>query len=428
MRQIKETPNIIGQIFLRISVLSLVFLFACEEPSFVGSEIQPETDRLDLRHSDDSPLRSLTETFDSLETNRLRHSVVGELNDPVFGDTKGSFATQLGLFESGHTFGVSPEIDSLVLHLKYTDFYGQRDVPQEIRVYELTDSLMYDSVYYADFDISGMYDPARVIGSKSYTSAENDSMISIPITDTEFQEKLLEADTTDMASSMNFLEYMKGLYVVAESQGGEGGCLYKVDLLSDDSRMTMYYSNAAADELSFDYIVNEGAARVNMYDHDHSQTDFYDQLNSQYSDDSLVYVQGIGGLMAKVELEDLSTWRDSVPVAINSARLIIEPAEIDEGYPLPRNLIAYHYTEDGDFYPVVDYMMGESYFGGRYDDENDRYTLNITSFVQHYIKERVDTEELYIMIEDNRFVPGRVVLKGAGHSEPMRLEIKYNRF
>ncbi len=414
-----------------IFLFLIPFFFSCEEPSFIGSEIQPPADRFDLRYSEDFTIRSFTYQTDSVETNRLRYSMLGSINDPVFGFSGGSFATQFGLYLAGHRFGTSPSVDSLILYLKYIEFYGDPEIPQQITVYELNDSLMYDSIYYSDFDISAMYDEGNPLGTKVYSHSENDSIISVPITNEEFREKLLNADSTAMASSMNFLEYMKGFYIKTEPVTGEGGAIYRLDLLSEDSRMTMYYTNITEDTLSYDYIINQGAARVNIYDHDHTETDFYDNLNQSEIEDSVVYVQGLGGLMTKVVLEDLETWRDSVPVAVNSAKLILKPEKLDEtiaDFPVPQNLAIYYYNEEGEFSPVVDFFLGSSYFGGRYDDEHNRYVINITSFVQYFITGEIKTNELYILVRDYKTNPGRVVLKGVDHSDPIKLEIKYNRF
>lgn len=417
-------------VHLTALIFSLI-LFSCEDPSFIGSEIQPPSDRFDLKYSGDMTLASYTYNIDSVETNRLRFSMLGSLNDPVFGYSGGAFATQFGLELSGHSFGSSPGIDSLILYLKYDDFYGDRSVPQEITVFELTDSLMFDSIYYSDFDISGIYDEATPLGTETYTGSENDSVIAVHITNEEFWNKLLLADSTTMSSSMNFLEYMKGLYVKTEPLAGESGCIYKINLLSEDSRMTIFYNNESEDSLTYNYIINQGAARVNIYDHDHSGTEFYENLNQSDEQDSVVYVQGMGGLMAKLVLEDLVSWRDSVPVAINSARLTVKPENLDDSaadYPIPERLNLYYFTEEGDFVPVPDFFMGSAYFGGRYDEERNSYTFNISSFVHYYITEEIKSNEVYIIIAGNETNPRRIVLKGSENTDPVKLEIKYNRF
>ncbi len=417
-------------VYLTVLISSLI-MFSCEEPSFIGSEIQPPSDRFDLKYSGDMNLASYTYNTDSVKTNRLRFSLFGTLNDPVFGFSKGTFATQLGLELPGHSFGSSPQIDSLILFLKFDEFYGDSSVPQEITVFELNDSLMYDSIYYADFDISEMYDEGIPLGTKTYTASENDSVIAVHITNEEFRNKLLLADSASMSSSMNFLEYMKGLYLKAEPLNSEAGCIYKINLLSAESKMAIFYNNESEDSLTYNYIISQGAARVNMYNHDYSGTEFYENLNQSDVQDSVVYVQGMGGLKAKVILEDLVSWRDSVPVAINSARLTVKAENLDDSaadYPIPERLNLYYFTEEGDFVPVVDFFMGSSYFGGRYDEESNSYIFNISSFVQYYISEEIKSNELYIVVQENAINPHRVVLKGSDNSDPVKLEIKYNRF
>src|SRR5690606_2874332 len=76
------------------------------------------------------------------------------MNDPVFGETRAGFYTQVRLssnavdFSSGGTL-TNLQVDSVVLALVYADDQYGANFPQEYEVYELDEQLYSDSIYFS---------------------------------------------------------------------------------------------------------------------------------------------------------------------------------------------------------------------------------------------------------------------------------------
>jgi hypothetical protein len=170
----------------------------------------------------------------------------------------------------------------------------------------------------------------ELLASKTIIRQEGDSMISIPITNSVFQNKLLNAPDSATGSIGAFITFFKGLYVTAEA--GETGAFFMVNLNDAASRLTMYYRNTEFldSTLQFSYVIQDLANRINLFDYDHSQAVFYPDLGQTGTADTVYYAQGGGGVMGRLDFGQLHTWRDSMPVSINSAKLIL-PVETADG-------------------------------------------------------------------------------------------------
>lgn len=411
--------------------ISLAFFISCEDPSFVGLEIQPEADRFKVRQYEDAAVSSSVQRRDSLIAVRHARSLLGEVDDPVFGKLKASFLTQVGV-AGAVDFGVDAVVDSLVLYLNYTDHYGNLPALHNISVYEVSESMDRDSVYYSNLDPRGMIFEQEVLAEQTINSSPGDSIISVSLTNTEFQNKLINAPDTAMQSIGKFLAFMKGLYVTAGS-AGETGAMFPVNLNNEYSRLSLYYRNGDFPDSSFryDYVIQEGAHRINLFEHDYSSAVFNDESGLTVSDDSVFYLQGAAGVMSRLNFDQLHTWRDSMPVSINSARLTLSLEEEDitsDDFPPPFRLAIFEETPDGELSGIVDIILGDRFFGGNLDVETGEYTFNITNWMQDYITGEKDSSSIYIAVRDAGSFPHRAVIRGSDH--PLggpRLEITYTK-
>jgi hypothetical protein len=147
-------------------VSSLFFLTSCEDPSFVGLEIQPEEDRFRVRTSQENSISSSLWTRDSLPATGYARSVLGVLNDPLFGQAEASFMTQL-VYSGLVNFGNNPVADSLVLHLRYNGVYGDPQTPQNINVFELSEAIDFQKTYYSNLDPAGLIYSQDILASQT---------------------------------------------------------------------------------------------------------------------------------------------------------------------------------------------------------------------------------------------------------------------
>jgi hypothetical protein len=422
-----------ARLSINISIIfSLLFLLSsCEESSFVGLEIQPEEDRFRVRSVADLDINSSLWTRDSLIGVGYTRSVLGEVNDPVFGRLRASFMTQVGI-ASQPNFGTNPLVDSLVLHLRYVRHYGDVQSPQDISIYEVSTTIDSDSAYYSNLDPLERIFDQELLASKTIIRQEGDSMISIPITNNVFQNKLLNAPDSVTGSIGAFITYFKGLYVTADL-AGETGAFFTVNLNDAASRLTMYYRNTEFPDstLQFNYVIQDLANRINLFDYDHSQAVFYPDLGQTGTADTVYYAQGGGGVMGRLDFGQLHAWRDSMPVSINSAKLIL-PVETADGstsvFPRPARLTVFERNPLGNMSGIIDMAIGDNYFGGTLNAQTGEYTINLSSWVQDFIMKEDAASSLYVNIRDAGINPDRVVLRSRHHSlGGPRLEIVYTR-
>jgi hypothetical protein len=416
---------------LFLFILSFLFLItSCEEPSFIGLEIQPDSDRFVVREYEDRHIESSVHKRDSLLAIGHLYSFLGVINDPVFGKSEASFMTQLWVSVLGRNFGDDPQADSLMLYLRIADVYGDSLAPQEIIVYELGDSLVLADNYYTNFDPWQIVDRSNVLASFTYHPAPGDTIIAIPLDNQDFIEKLFSAPDTARADRGQFVEYIYGIYVSA-SPLDERGSIYYVDLQHSNSILSLYYNHAENRDTLLRY--NYGLAnRVNLYDHDYSEAVFYEEIGQTGKDEPFYYVQGISGVMGRLDFADFDMWRDSMdisPISINSARLTLPVAAgTTDGFPPPGRLTLLDKNSEGNFVTILDGAIGDDHFGGEYNEETGEYSFNVTNFLRSYIKRKSENSSLYVAVRNSAIVPNRVVLRDKDHpSGGPKLDITYTK-
>jgi hypothetical protein len=357
--------------------------------------------------------------------------MLGTINDPVFGETEASFLTQLWVSVLGRDFGTDPRADSLMLYLRLADVYGDSLAAQEIIVYELSDSLVLADNYYTNFDPWQIVDRENVLASFTYQPAPGDTIIAIPLDNEDFIDKLFSAPDTARVDRGQFVKYIHGIYI-STSRIGERGSIYSIDLQHSNSILSLYYNIDENRDTLLRY--NYGMAnRVNLYDHDYSTAVFYEEMGQTEKEEPYYYVQGLSGVMGRLDFTDLVMWRDSMeisPISINSARLTLPAAAgTTEGFPPPARLTLLEKNVEGNFVTIIDGSLNnDDYFGGEYNEETGEYSFNITNFVQSYIKGKNENSSLYVAVRNSAIAPGRVVLRDKDHpSGGPKLDITYTK-
>ena len=402
---------------------------SCEDTSFVGLEVQPPGDRFIVESYRDEIINTSVWKRDSVFAMGHPRSLLGVMDDPLFGRLSASFFTQIGVIDAAD-FGSDRVVDSLILYLFYTGTYGGENGPQEITVREITENIDYQANYFSNFDAAELIFEPDVLAVHTINPAEGDTLIAIPITSTRFQDKLLFAPDTATQSLGDFLNYFKGVYVKADLPGGDGA-IFSVNLNHPDSKLSLFYRNDSPDtSFRYDFIINQGANRVNLFEQDYSTAVFYDDISQIATDDSVYYVQGAAGVMGRLDFDFLHTWRDSMPVSINMARLYlpVDETAIDEKYPLPARIALFEKDEDGRLFGVIDLSLGDQYFDGTYNAEEGYYSMNITNWVQAFVREKKTDKSLYVSVRESGTTASRAVLRNSKHSlGGTRLEITYTK-
>ena len=445
--------NHINQLIVLV-VFAFFAITGCEDESSIGIEVLPGGDLISIRNTIQNT-RSYTFSEDSIKTSQPNKSLLGSFTDSIFGNTTIGFAAQYRLNEFPD-FSKNAQVDSIKLYLYYRIIYGDTLTKQKIKVYELESPLDYDTKYTQDVDLKSMaYD--KLLGEYEFTARVRlDSLgdtityqaLVIPL-DISLGERLINADTSHMVNSDVFLEYFKGLYVESEKLTTQGGAILSLEAVRngsfDGSALALFYHNDSLKSkvsgdsvLIMPYTISNFSARVNNIVHDYSQTSFYDNLNQEIIEDSLIYVQATGGLKSRILIDNLTSWKDSMtiigtdtfPYAINKAELIFQidtVASQVHKYQPPLQMLFTVVAENGIEYLPRDYVFNPTYYGGGLLSDYT-YHFTITQHLQEIIDGNAENNGFYLTPARKNDQANRVVLKGSTSKTGIKLIVTYSKY
>lgn len=427
--------------FLIIALIAAAVAFGltrCEdEPSDLGLNVQPGDDNLKVKVTDTVTVTAHAIRLDSIRSDEAEFSMIGSYNDPVFGATTASFYTGVNLPTADHDFGENAQADSLVLGLAYKDHYGDTITSQQISVYELTQKIERDSVYFSNqtFDYDNSEDLANGF---TFVPNPDDSVlvdttmtaphIRIQLSNT-LANKLINAEQGDMSDAESFAEFFKGLYIKAakvEQQGA--GAISSIGMSAALTKLSLYYHNDTADSLTYDYQLTANTARVNHFEH-YGYEEASSTLKQQIIDGDTalgmetVYAQAMAGVQTIIRFPYITDLKEKI--AINDAKLYLPAQENSDIFGPPDQFDLFIKQSEGVL-PLSDSNEGDAYFGGFYDNKNKRYEFRISKYLQSVIRGVVDSKTLLLTIPKSMASAERVVLNGPGNDEnKMRLNIVY---
>lgn len=433
--------------FVAAIITSLFFVVACNKPNDLGMDLLPSSDLISIKNVIlRNEISAFTYVDDSVKTDEAEKSLLGSLNDPVFGTTTIDFAVQFRAQEYAD-YGSNPVADSIRLYLYYRLIYGDTVTPQTFRVYELADDISYDEDFYQNVDLKSM-SYSKLLGEINYTPrVRQDSttldtfyqLITIPL-DISLGEKLVNADSTQKINNDVFLDYFKGLYIETEKQTNTGGTILTLEAASNSSfqgsALLLYYNNdenkaaETPDTLNMPFVVSEFSARVNSINHDYSGTVFEQNLDSDNAQDSLIYVQATGGLQSKILIGDLSHWQDSSHTAINKAELVFQIDTVASDlakFAPPSQLLLTIVDSSGVDYLPIDFYFSPAFYGGILNDDYT-YRFNITQHLQQLIEGGAGNYGFFLTTAQKNSEAKRVVLKGGTSKTGIKLIITYSKF
>ena len=442
---VKKILNYTHSLIIVFAVTALVFA-GCNEKNDLGLEVLPKDDLISVNMKiEEDDISSFTFGEDSIRTDESSSSLLGSIKDPVFGTTTIGYATQLRL-QAFPDFGENAVADSIKLVIRYTALYGDTVTPQIFRVYELASNLDIDADYYQDVDLKSLasdqllgeivYTPKIVLDSTGQYRYQQ--TFSIPL-DISLGEKLVNADSSLLINNEVFIEFFKGLYIETEELTGEGGTILTLNEITSEqlgTGLVLYYNNdenmaeEEPDTLYTAFLVSDFSARVNSISHDYSNTAFEENLDSEVSEDSLIYIQSTGGLKSRILIKDLLSWKDSVNTAINRAELIFEIdtlASDVSNYPPPSQLLFTVVDSVGNEFLPIDYVFDPNYYDGSLG-EDYTYRFNITQHLQQIIDGSADNYGFFLTPANKNNEANRVVLKGARSETGIKLVITYSKF
>lgn len=412
----------------------IIAISSCnEEPTLFGLDLLPTRDKESVFYNEAGTLAGNMFSIDSIAGYRAVKPFLGCMNDRVFGVTEGSVAVQFLYTVSNKQFGPSPVADSLLLFIKVDTVYGDTVTPQIFRIYPLTERLYADSVYFSNKTMEGLYDPNE-IGSVSFVPT--DTLIKIRI-DNTLGQLLLSADSATKSNPNTFLDYFKGFYIKPDRVTTPGkGSLASANLFATQTYLKLYYHNDTTDSLIADYDVNSTfSARLGLLKHDYTATGIAG-INDTLRNDSVLYIQSLSGLGVHLSFPGLESWKDSLPIAIHKAELLLypDPVQNESFFTRPSRLDAYIKTSSGNFGTIADASLSTStggttydFLGGSYNETLKAYRFTLTYHFQRYLQGKSERSDIYVFPSNQGSEVTGLVLRN-GTNIRFRLKITYSKY
>ena len=436
-----ELKNLVVAILL----LSVVACGCKKGDQTLGINLLPGVKILDTQyHQEKTSITTSIFTDTKIRVDRPAYNLLGSFNDPVFGRTDASFAAQFRILLYHPNYKASALLDSIVLYMSYKKIYGDTVSSQTIQVFELANSLNYETKYLSSRNIKD-YASNDPIGSGSFIpkfrtdSLQTDTTLQIIRVrlNSAFGNRLLRIDSLKMTSNDSLLSVFKGLYISTTSLSRKGTLVSIINKPPSSAEMAptiaLYYHDPVLkrDTLSFAYHVTANSANISSYVHDPTLARFWPNLDKENNLDSLIYIQPTGGIKSKILVPSLSTWKDSANYAINKATLTFHVDTIMSDYrrySMPSRIYLKLINDLGEEEFPKDSELSSSYYGGFYNSTDATYSFNVTQHLQLLINGTIHNNGFLLVHSERNSSAQRVVLKGFGSSKPVELNISYTRY
>jgi hypothetical protein len=277
--------NLMRMMYKTATLFVVVFAFvACDdEYSTVGGEIIENPSNLELEEVE---VTAYSKKINSVQTNNLGNHLLGVFNHPIYGQTTASILSQVSLPTNNPTFGVEPELDSVVLTIPYFSTEGELDTDGNIEY--VLDSIygntpikisVQESNYYlndldpeADFQERQKYysdqqdlfeqnlvgeviyendnfipSPRAIVSYEENAEGQQDTITSGPALRVKlpvdyFQEKIIAKEGSSVLSNNNnFKNYLRGMFIKAEPTAEDGTMIF-FNLQDSDAGIELFYT------------------------------------------------------------------------------------------------------------------------------------------------------------------------------------------
>lgn len=407
----------IKQTRLAVGLFAIItFLSACKkEWNEMGSQLINEEDVIVLSF-DSLAIKTSIIKEDSLVTLNAATSHLGSIMDADFGASQAAVYTEFRIPSSDVVFGDEAIADSLVLSLDLADYYGDTTTVLNLSIVEMLEQIETSSTsssgedstirIYAnqDFAVDDV-----VLASKTVSiEPSTETLINIPLS-IDFAQYLLDAEQSNFTDNDAFQSFFAGLYISAQ-EVFDGGLLLELDLLSESSKLTLYYHNSDSDSASYDFQINSNADRMTRWAHDYAGTDIESSFDMEDLD--LGYLQGGVGIRTYLDMSAIQSLKDSNYI-IHQAELFLPyiSRTTDDIYPSPEKLGLAGVTIDGGLEVLAPDQNGQgsAYFDGNRDELQQYYKFNIARYVHDLVYENYSST-LGLYVPSSIVQPERVIL------------------
>ena len=395
--------------------LVLTTIFSCTDPDLIGLEIQPEGDKITLSSFSQNPSFSLSSIKgDSVRSDENLLALFGIYQSEPFGLAKSEFSTQLLLPENDVSFGDNPVLDSAVLSLVYSGYYGDTTVALKLNIQKLQDVIEYEDTFYSTQALSSI-DFATPIENTFFpkpnillqTDSDTVGTAKLELRTDHLGQYILDASSGDLANNDAFLEYLKGISLRLSQSQSESASICYFDLRNAQSKLTIYYNDSS----SYNLTIGSSASRVN-----HFEVENNEPFN-------FVGVQSMGGPIIKILFNDLTSIRDTLQSKVINKAII--KFDVESGYDSnfgPHNSLSL-LRKDGNqtLLFIPDFFEGAAHYGGVL--QNDYYEFNISKYLQALVDQQYNDSALYILPVGNSVSANRTLIE-----QEVTLTVTYTSF
>jgi hypothetical protein len=410
------TKNAISLFLVSASVAFLFTMYSCkDDASLLGADLIPDDDMIECFYDTSLTFSSFLVNQDRFYTKNLTSYNLGLMNSTFFGSTEVRIATQ---FEPVNYVWVYKDatIDSVVLFLEVDTIYGIKNINFPIHVYELDSAISEDPIYYSDSDIDNMYSVSKKLNT-GYR-IQGDTLLAFPL-DIELANRIVEDSTIHRSDSL-FLDKFKGICIIPENVSINGGQLFNINLATENTKIAIYYK----DTLMFPYYFNKGD-RFSTVKNDPAGSLLESFLeNDPAQEDSLLFLQGLGGTTSKIILKNYMNWIGETKYSILKAELLMPIYSTNEpmAYTQPSKVFFAHMDEDSSYYQTIDATYGK-FFDGALNNLNQHYRFDISQYLQYLLNGKSTDSSIYLKMVNNSSEANRVILDGNN----IKLKVTYSK-
>ena len=445
----KSKNNILNRnIFISICINVLVLFFtACkEDPGLIGLDVQPPDEYLNTDYFDTTTIIAYSALHDSVVSSNVPVNMLGYMDDQVFGKTQAGVYTQFRLPTFKKDFGSNVTVDSLVLTVAYSGYYGDTLNSFLVRVYELDEDLKSGTRYYTNsslaYNSSSLTENSNLyIQPKPKTISDTSAstgVLRIRLQSNFADNKFIQAGSFVYESQETFLNYFKGLLINAEAMNGNG-CIVSLNMTHSLSGLTIYYSNSEASGQKYMLRMNDSTLHFGATEHFGYSTvtsSLRDQLNGNFASTSdVLYGQAGAGIKVAFHFPNIRNMFKDKKVIIHRAALVINCVEESSPVLLPPSALAITSTDSAKLSGVLpDYYLGllngkNNYYGGGYNSSKKEYRFHITQYIQFLADGALDDYLLNLLLSPNVTYFSRLQIYGtnpsANYAKRLRLEVNY---
>ena len=420
------------KIFISISVLTIaVLVTSCEEnPATIGNELLPGTDFVSVKSTDTLSVFGYSAYENRVRTDGTVYSYLGNLTDPYFGETKADFVAQLRL-DTAWKGGGAITVDSVKFFMALVPSEGSIIPTHYISLYEATDYLSKDSVYYSDKVVH----KGLNFGTYAIPTLKVDTVSTVVIPLPNSVGAYLMRDTAMLFHSNtipDFRSFFRGLYVTLQDSPDPLFLTTYLTSTEPGGGILVYFQNKKGTGQVFAFIISDKSVVYNRYTHDFTKASPDKKILhlNQLVRDSVSYLQNYNGVYSRIEIPGLKELKTLMPIAVNKTRLRIpvffDTDSLFKPTNLPARVLARYKTASGIKDTIPDYDLSPSYMDGTYNAASGEYIFNLAAFTQLYLEGKIPDPVLELFLPAG--TSNNLIFKMNDNSHPPKLEFTYTKF